>query len=163
MLLLERGDGGGASGQLLIKMAGGVLSVQSSGHQPDTHNSSLVSTRTAVAAAMPAVHGAGERLALFAGGALVLALVQLLQARRKGDGPANDDHGTRGRHKPHLRTFLEKFLGATDRTSSIEVCVRVGQHPLVISRREPACPVLVSSPTRTCQERARTAAIGVVG
>lgn len=93
----------------------------------------LVSTRTA-AAAMPAVHGAGERLALFAGGALVLALVQLLQARRKGDAPANEDHGTRGRHTPRLRTFLEQFLGSSDRTSSIEVCVRVGQYPLVISQ-----------------------------
>ncbi|CBJ33328.1 conserved unknown protein [Ectocarpus siliculosus] len=69
---------------------------------------------------MPAVHGAGERLALFAGGALALALVQLLQARREGGAPANEDHGTRGPHTPHPRTFLEKLLGASDRTSSIE-------------------------------------------
>ncbi|CAM9466258.1 unnamed protein product, partial [Ectocarpus fasciculatus] len=70
---------------------------------------------------MPAVHEAGERLALFAGGALVLALVQLLQARRKGDTAANENDGTRGRHTPHPpRTFLEKFLGASDRNRSIE-------------------------------------------
>lgn len=44
---------------------------------------------------MTSISGFGERLALLAGGALVLALAQLLQANRKGKSTVDEDEGMR--------------------------------------------------------------------
>lgn len=47
---------------------------------------------------MPAISGVGERLALVAGGAVVLALAQLIQAKQKGKSTGSNNERTGGAH-----------------------------------------------------------------
>lgn len=47
---------------------------------------------------MPSTSGMGERLALVAGGALALALVQLLRAKREGNSAGDSNLGTGRAH-----------------------------------------------------------------
>lgn len=62
--------------------------------------------------------GVGERLALVASGALLLALVQLLQAKRREN--SDSDQWTSNRQTPNSapRTLLEILLGSGRSVSS---------------------------------------------
>lgn len=65
--------------------------------------------------------GVGERLALVVSGALLLAVFQVVQAKRRENSESDQWTSNRETPKSAPRTFLEILLGSRPSVSSVEV------------------------------------------